>query len=77
MSQVWKTVLTAIAAIASALLGAFFASCASTTRVVTRTSTTYGASSSTVSVTTDARQDVELKLDSALNVTVPIMEKSR
>lgn len=77
MNNVWKTVLTAVAAIASALLAAFFTSCASTTRVVTRTSTTYGASTSTVSVTTDARQDVELKVDSTLNISVPIERKER
>lgn len=70
-SEIFRYVLTAIVAVASALLTVFFGSCASTTRVITRSSTTNGSASSTVSVTTDARQDLEMKVDSSLNLVFP------
>lgn len=76
-SEIFRYVLTAIVAVASALLSVFFSSCASTTRVITRTSTTQGNSSSTVTVTTDARQDLEMKVDSALNLTFPSKARVR
>lgn len=66
--EIVKIVCTAIISVASALLAT---SCAGTTRVVSRSSTDNGGNATTsVQVTTSARQAVEVTPDSSFNVKV-------